>query len=60
MLLAVRLPKLTGRQGFPYHNNNTVNTFEVRMDIDTPCIPLAHIQTYFDLRQTLVPDAEWL
>lgn len=30
------------------------------MDIDTPCIPLAHIQTYFDLRQTLVPDAEWL
>lgn len=30
------------------------------MDFDTPCIPLAHIQTYFDLRQTLVPDAEWL
>ena len=30
------------------------------MDIDTPCIPLAHIQTYFDLRQTLVPDPEWL
>lgn len=30
------------------------------MDIDTPCIPLAHIQTYFDLRKTLVPDVDWL
>ncbi|MFZ5756162.1 MAG: AraC family transcriptional regulator [Pseudomonadota bacterium] len=30
------------------------------MDIDTPCIPLGHIQTYFDLRKSLVPDADWL
>lgn len=30
------------------------------MDIDTKCIPLGHIQTYFDLRKTLVPDADWL
>lgn len=30
------------------------------MDIDTECIPLGHIQTYFDLRKSLVPDADWL
>lgn len=30
------------------------------MDIDTKCIPLGHIQTYFDLRKTLVPDVDWL
>ncbi len=30
------------------------------MDIDTKCIPLGHIQTYFDLRQSVIPDADWL
>lgn len=30
------------------------------MDIETQCIPLGHIQTYFDLRKTLIPDAHWL
>lgn len=30
------------------------------MDIDTQCIPLGHIQTYFDLRKSLVPEAAWL
>lgn len=30
------------------------------MDIDTACIPLGHIQTYFDLRKTIVPDIDWL
>ena len=30
------------------------------MDLDTPCIPLGHIQTYFDLRKSLVMDIEWL
>lgn len=30
------------------------------MDIDTECIPLGHIQTYFDLRKSLGPDAGWL
>lgn len=30
------------------------------MDIDTKCIPLGHIQTYFDLRRALIPDANWL
>lgn len=30
------------------------------MDIDTRCIPLGHIQTYFDLRKALIPDAQWL
>lgn len=30
------------------------------MDIDTACIPLAHIQTYFDLQRSLILDADWL
>lgn len=30
------------------------------MDIDTKCIPLGHIQTYFDLRKSIVLDAGWL
>jgi AraC-like DNA-binding protein len=30
------------------------------MDIDTECIPLGHIQSYFDLRKSLVPDIGWL
>ena len=30
------------------------------MDLDTECIPLGHIQTYFDLQKALVPDADWL
>jgi AraC-like DNA-binding protein len=30
------------------------------MDIDTECIPLGHIQTYFDLRKSIVPDVAWL
>ncbi len=30
------------------------------MDIDTECIPLGHIQTYFDLRKSLVPEVDWL
>lgn len=30
------------------------------MDLDTACIPLGHIQTYFDLRKALIPDAHWL
>lgn len=30
------------------------------MDLDTECIPLAHIQMYFDLRKSLVPDVDWL
>jgi AraC-like DNA-binding protein len=30
------------------------------MDLDTACIPLGHIQTYFDLRKALIPDAGWL
>jgi AraC-like DNA-binding protein len=30
------------------------------MDLDTRCIPLGHIQTYFDLRKALIPDANWL
>ncbi|MDP2227849.1 MAG: AraC family transcriptional regulator [Moraxellaceae bacterium] len=30
------------------------------MDIDTECIPLGHIQTYFDLRKSMVPEADWL
>lgn len=30
------------------------------MDIDTRCIPLGHIQTYFDLRRSIVPDPGWL
>jgi AraC-like DNA-binding protein len=30
------------------------------VDIDSKCIPLGHIQTYFDLRKTLVPDVGWL
>jgi AraC-like DNA-binding protein len=30
------------------------------MDLDTRCIPLGHIQTYFDLRKALIPDPDWL
>lgn len=30
------------------------------MDIDTQCIPLGHIQTYFDLRKTIQLDIDWL
>lgn len=30
------------------------------MDRNTECIPLGHIQTYFDLRQSLVLKADWL
>lgn len=30
------------------------------MDLDTACIPLGHIQTYFDLRKALIPDVRWL
>lgn len=30
------------------------------MDITTECIPLGHIQTYFDLRKSLVLEADWL
>lgn len=30
------------------------------MDTSSECIPLGHIQTYFDLRRTLKPDANWL
>lgn len=30
------------------------------MDIDTECIPLGHIQTYFDLRKTMQLDIDWL
>ncbi|MFZ5723413.1 MAG: AraC family transcriptional regulator [Pseudomonadota bacterium] len=30
------------------------------MDLDTECIPLGHIQTYFDLRKSVVPDVDWL
>lgn len=30
------------------------------MDLDTACIPLGHIQTYFDLRKSLVLEVDWL
>src|SRR5690554_3114128 len=30
------------------------------MDIDTECIPLGHIQTYFDLRRSIVIERDWL
>jgi AraC-like DNA-binding protein len=30
------------------------------MDLDTACIPLGHIQTYFDMRKGLVLQADWL
>ena len=30
------------------------------MDIDTECIPLGHMQTYFDLRKGLVLKMDWL
>lgn len=30
------------------------------MDLDTACIPLGHIQTYFDLRKSLVMEVDWL
>jgi len=30
------------------------------MNVDTECIPLGHIQTYFDLRKSLVLEADWL
>ena len=30
------------------------------MDLDTECIPLGHIQTYFDLRKGIVLERDWL
>lgn len=30
------------------------------MDLDTKCIPLGHIQTYFNLKKSIEVDAEWL
>lgn len=30
------------------------------MNVDTECIPLGHIQTYFDLRKSVVLEADWL
>ena len=30
------------------------------MDIDTECIPLGHIQTYFDLRRGIVIERDWM
>ena len=30
------------------------------MDLDTACIPLGHIQTYFDLRKGIVLEKDWL
>lgn len=30
------------------------------MDTTTPCIPLAHIQTYFDLRKSIIMQVDWL
>ncbi|PKM21483.1 MAG: AraC family transcriptional regulator, partial [Gammaproteobacteria bacterium HGW-Gammaproteobacteria-14] len=30
------------------------------MDLNTVCIPLGHIQTYFDMRKSIVLDADWL
>jgi AraC-like DNA-binding protein len=30
------------------------------IDLDTKCIPLAHLQTYFDLRKEIVEDINWL
>ena len=30
------------------------------MDLDTACIPLGHIQTYFDMRKGIVLQADWL
>lgn len=32
----------------------------MNMDLDSKCIPLAHIQSYFDLRKSFVHDASWL
>jgi AraC-like DNA-binding protein len=30
------------------------------MDLDSECIPLGHIQTYFDLRRSIVIERDWL
>ncbi len=30
------------------------------MDLDTECIPLGHMQTYFDLRKGIILEADWL
>lgn len=30
------------------------------MDLDTPCVPLGHIQTYFDLRKSIEFELDWL
>lgn len=30
------------------------------IDLDTKCIPLAHMQTYFDLRKGIVTEIDWL
>lgn len=32
----------------------------MNVDIDSKCIPLAHIQTYFDLRKGILHDVNWL
>jgi hypothetical protein len=32
----------------------------MNIDLDTKCIPLAHIQIYFDLRKEIVHDITWL
>jgi AraC-like DNA-binding protein len=32
----------------------------MNIDLDTKCIPLAHMQTYFDLRKGIVQDISWL
>ena len=30
------------------------------MDLDTECIPLGHIQTYFNIKKSIHNDADWL
>jgi AraC-like DNA-binding protein len=32
----------------------------MNIDLDTKCIPLTHMQTYFDLRKGIVQDINWL
>lgn len=32
----------------------------MKVDMDSKCIPLAHIQTYFDLRKGILYDIDWL
>ncbi|MFI4919401.1 MAG: hypothetical protein ACHP65_07585 [Legionellales bacterium] len=31
----------------------------MNIDLDTKCIPLAHMQSYFDLRKGIVHDIDW-